>query len=282
MPSNRAGCRGNVIGASPLSRITSRERPGFATAPRAALGVKSPPSALEAHLGYWLRLVSNHVSHGFRLKVEKRGVTVAEWVVLRKLMDIGPSAPSHIAQALGMTRGAISKLDDRLADKGLIEIGASESDGREVAVDDGDLEVVIAESFYEGDSGAGEELRRLLCLAHLEEETRERTEVGRQREGVGQPLTDGDASTGPRHSRGGIAAGVSQPAQVVAHGGEQRLVTGRLGGGERPPVEGFGLDEFARVLQRDGQVLRHRRSRSGFAEQVLRQREGAALHRPRA
>ena len=96
--------------------------------------MKSPPSALEAHLGYWLRLVSNHVSHGFRLKVEKRGVTVAEWVVLRKLMDIGPSAPSHIAQALGMTRGAISKLDDRLADKGLIEIGASESDGRQQVV----------------------------------------------------------------------------------------------------------------------------------------------------
>ena len=96
--------------------------------------MKSPPSALEAHLGYWLRLVSNHVSHGFRLKVEKRGVTVAEWVVLRKLMDLGPSAPSQIAQALGMTRGAISKLDDRLAEKGLIEIGASASDGRQQVV----------------------------------------------------------------------------------------------------------------------------------------------------
>lgn len=92
------------------------------------------PSALEAHLGYWLRLVSNQVSHGFRLKVEKRGVTVAEWVVLRKLMELGPSLPSQIAQALGMTRGAISKLDERLADKGLIQIEASPSDGRQQVV----------------------------------------------------------------------------------------------------------------------------------------------------
>lgn len=94
----------------------------------------SSPSALEDHLGYWLRLVSNQVSHGFRLKVEKRGVTVAEWVVLRKLMDLGPSAPSQIASALGLTRGAISKLDERLAEKGLVEIGACESDRRQQVV----------------------------------------------------------------------------------------------------------------------------------------------------
>jgi hypothetical protein len=40
-------------------------------------------SQLEAHLGYWLRAVSNHVSHAFKMKVETHGVTVAEWVVLR-------------------------------------------------------------------------------------------------------------------------------------------------------------------------------------------------------
>ena len=35
-------------------------------------------SPLESHLGYWLRVVSNHVSHGFKSKVEAHGVTVAE------------------------------------------------------------------------------------------------------------------------------------------------------------------------------------------------------------
>ncbi len=76
-------------------------------------------SPLQSHLGYWLRYVSNHVSHAFALKVAARGVTVAEWVVLRELYD-GESAPSALANRLGMTRGAISKLADRLIAKGLI------------------------------------------------------------------------------------------------------------------------------------------------------------------
>jgi DNA-binding MarR family transcriptional regulator len=95
---------------------------------------KKPVSALETHLGYWLRLVSNQVSHEFRRKLEQRGVTVAEWVVLRKLLEAAPLAPSQVADALGMTRGAISKLNDRLLQKELIEIAASPSDGRQQLV----------------------------------------------------------------------------------------------------------------------------------------------------
>jgi len=86
-------------------------------------------SSLESHLGYWLRYVSNHVSHAFALKLEGRGVTVAEWVVLRELYD-GESAPSALAGKLGMTRGAISKLADRLIAKELIARRASASDRR--------------------------------------------------------------------------------------------------------------------------------------------------------
>ena len=86
-------------------------------------------SPLESHLGYWLRYVSNHVSHAFALKVAARGVTVAEWVVLRELYD-GESAPSAVADRLGMTRGAISKLADRLIAKGLIARRASAGDRR--------------------------------------------------------------------------------------------------------------------------------------------------------
>ncbi len=86
-------------------------------------------SPLEQHLGYWLRYVSNHVSHAFALKVADRGVTVAEWVVLRELYE-GESAPSALADRLGMTRGAISKLADRLIAKGLIVRRASAGDRR--------------------------------------------------------------------------------------------------------------------------------------------------------
>lgn len=80
---------------------------------------RSPVSPLESHLGYWLRFVSNHVSDAFQEKVESRGVTVSEWVVLRQLFERNAVAPSQLADELGMTRGAISKLIDRLVKKSL-------------------------------------------------------------------------------------------------------------------------------------------------------------------
>jgi len=46
-------------------------------------------------------------------------VTVSEWVALRELFEHDAVAPSALADRLGMTRGAISKLADRLAAKGL-------------------------------------------------------------------------------------------------------------------------------------------------------------------
>lgn len=77
-------------------------------------------SALEAHAGYWLRFVSNHVSHAFSRKLAARDVTVAEWVVLCELYEAEATAPSRLADRLGMTRGAITKLADRLIAKSLV------------------------------------------------------------------------------------------------------------------------------------------------------------------
>jgi DNA-binding MarR family transcriptional regulator len=87
-------------------------------------------SPLNAHLGYWLRFVSNHVSHGFARKVEAHGVTVAEWVLLRQLFDHDALAPSRAAELMGMTRGAISKLAERLIDKRLLARSHDPHDGR--------------------------------------------------------------------------------------------------------------------------------------------------------
>jgi DNA-binding MarR family transcriptional regulator len=86
---------------------------------------QSDTSLLTAHLGYWLRMVSNHVSHQFNLKVEAHGVTVAEWVVMRELLRLGTVNPSRVADGLGMTRGAISKLIERLVTKRLVRRAAA-------------------------------------------------------------------------------------------------------------------------------------------------------------
>lgn len=87
-------------------------------------------SGLESHLGYWLRFVSNHVSHAFMQKIEARGVTVAEWAVLRQMWESGAVNPSQLAAAMGMTRGAISKLAERLCVKQLVTRGESDTDRR--------------------------------------------------------------------------------------------------------------------------------------------------------
>lgn len=77
-------------------------------------------SHLQSHVGFWLRFVSNHVSQAFALKLEATGVTVAEWVVLRQLYGSEPMAPSDLAASLGLTRGAVSKLVERLVAKRLV------------------------------------------------------------------------------------------------------------------------------------------------------------------
>jgi DNA-binding MarR family transcriptional regulator len=87
-------------------------------------------SDLTAHVGYWLRYVSNHVSQAFARKVEAHGVTVAEWVLMRQLLEEKALAPSHLADRMSMTRGAISKLADRLIAKSMLVRTADPKDGR--------------------------------------------------------------------------------------------------------------------------------------------------------
>lgn len=72
------------------------------------------------HVGFWLRFVSNHVSHAFARKLLLSGVTVAEWVVMREMLDEEETSPGVLAERIGMTRGGVSKLVDRLVGKGLV------------------------------------------------------------------------------------------------------------------------------------------------------------------
>lgn len=88
----------------------------------------APPSPLESHLGFWLRFVSNHVSARFRQLLEEQGVTVTEWVALRTLWSREETKHAELIQALGMTKGAASKVVSRLEEKGLA--GRQLADGR--------------------------------------------------------------------------------------------------------------------------------------------------------
>jgi DNA-binding MarR family transcriptional regulator len=90
---------------------------------------RSPSVApLEAHLGFWLRFVSNHVSLRFRKCLEARDVTVTEWVALRTLFEHPDATHARLIEALGMTKGAASKVVSRLEEKGLAR--RRKADGR--------------------------------------------------------------------------------------------------------------------------------------------------------
>ncbi|MES1256804.1 MAG: MarR family transcriptional regulator [Acidobacteriota bacterium] len=91
---------------------------------------KPDVSGLESHTGFWLRFVSNHVSQGFARKLAGSGVTVAEWVILRQMFAAGETAPNRLASSCGLTRGAVSKLIDRLLHKGLVSRTEADGDRR--------------------------------------------------------------------------------------------------------------------------------------------------------
>jgi MarR family transcriptional regulator, lower aerobic nicotinate degradation pathway regulator len=83
-----------------------------------AVAAPSPVSELTDHLGYWMRLVSNQVSHRFTRRLSDVQVTVAEWVIMRALFRRDAISPSQLADEMGLSRGAITKLADRLIAKG--------------------------------------------------------------------------------------------------------------------------------------------------------------------
>ena len=96
--------------------------------------MRKTTTPLRGHLGYWLRLVSNHVSQAFGAKLAQANVSVAEWVILRVLYEESAATPSHLADVLGVTRGAISRLADRLIARALIGRAASPDDRRSQAL----------------------------------------------------------------------------------------------------------------------------------------------------
>ena len=92
---------------------------------------RSSASTLDSHLGFWLRFVSNHVSARFAAMVEAEGASVTEWVALRTLYDRPQATHAELIQALGMTKGAASKVITRLEEKSLARRALAEGSARE-------------------------------------------------------------------------------------------------------------------------------------------------------
>jgi DNA-binding MarR family transcriptional regulator len=96
--------------------------------------VKSRPSNLEGHLGYWLRQLSNRVSHKFAERIAKHDISVSGWVVLRVLFDADAMPLKDLASHIGVDQGALSRMVERLMVRELVIRRENPSDRRQVAI----------------------------------------------------------------------------------------------------------------------------------------------------
>lgn len=91
----------------------------------------SKASELESHLGFWLRFVSNQVSSRFENLLAEHDISVTEWVAMRSLYGRIETTHAELIRALGMTKGAASKVISKLEAKGLAERQLSKDSQRE-------------------------------------------------------------------------------------------------------------------------------------------------------
>lgn len=96
--------------------------------------MKSTPSELEDHLGFWLRKLSNQVSETFATRLATHGVSVPQWVVLRVLAEAESMPLKDIVQRVGVDQGSLSRMVERLLTRGLVTRTASLDDRRAVAI----------------------------------------------------------------------------------------------------------------------------------------------------
>jgi DNA-binding MarR family transcriptional regulator len=89
-------------------------------------------SGLRDHLGYWLRRLSDEVHLSFERKLAAHGVTVAQWNVLVTLYRGEGETVAEVARFIDTDAAAVSRLVDRLADKGLVARSADPASRRRV------------------------------------------------------------------------------------------------------------------------------------------------------
>ena len=133
------------------------------------------PSALEDHIGYWLRCLSNSVSGSFAARVERHGVTVAQWVVLRTLYGRPPVPLNEGAALVGVDKSSLSRMVERLLEKKLVAGKPDPADRRALRLSltaaGRRLVPVLAREADENDAAffralSGAQRRELLALVH--------------------------------------------------------------------------------------------------------------------
>lgn len=84
-------------------------------------------------LGFWVFRLHRAMHSAFTQRLSKLGVTGAEWAVLARTRGDEPS-PVALAQQMGIDRAAVTRIVDRLEEKGLVRRTSHSTDGRRTIV----------------------------------------------------------------------------------------------------------------------------------------------------
>ncbi|URW75946.1 MarR family transcriptional regulator [Sphingomonas donggukensis] len=87
-------------------------------------------TSLDDAAGHRLRLAAARASQQIGVVLAPHALTPIAWTALRQLHDSGPVAPSVLADACGLTRGAVTKLVDRLRERRFVVRAAAGRDDR--------------------------------------------------------------------------------------------------------------------------------------------------------
>ena len=91
---------------------------------------QQPVLYFELHIGYWMLGVSNHSQGRLGRVLQKRRTSVAEWVVMCHIRVRPGITSGELAEILGMTRGAVSKVIGKLEAKNWVARSTKPEDGR--------------------------------------------------------------------------------------------------------------------------------------------------------
>lgn len=75
---------------------------------------------LKQHKGYWIGRLRSLVHQGFEERLKKYGISVASWCVLVSVYDNSARSTSDLAQYIEIDKAAISRIIEKLAQKGLL------------------------------------------------------------------------------------------------------------------------------------------------------------------
>lgn len=92
-----------------------------------------PAYIVDQHIGFILRQVSQRHTAIFAASMDA-DLTVTQWSLLAKLLEIGPCSQNRLGRLAGMDAPTTKGVIDRLGARGLIETGEDPEDGRRLRV----------------------------------------------------------------------------------------------------------------------------------------------------